>query len=164
MSAQIALTAGYSTTVDEADVELVMRAGPWRAQRRPHTVYAVRNVRRGNGGRTSEHLHTFLMGELADHRDGDGLNNQRSNLRPASSAENARNARLRSDNKAGFKGVCREARRGAWRATIKVDRRQRHLGYFDSPEEAAKAYDVAAREAFGEFATLNYPRAGERAA
>lgn len=85
-----------------------------------------------------------------DHVDGNGLNCQRGNLRPATSAQNKQNQGRHRDNATGIKGVSR--RRGKWRAQITANGKRQHLGDFETPQEAAVAYQKAAKEAFGEFA------------
>ena len=111
-------------------------------------------------------MHRFLLGlamgdrRMVDHIDGDGLNNRRENLRVCTASQNAGNSVLPCDNRSGFKGVL--PRRLRWRAEIKIARRSIFLGSFDSPDEAAHAYDAAAREFYGDFACVNFPREGER--
>ena len=99
---------------------------------------------------------------FVDHIDGNPRNNRRENLRFASSAENARNMALKSSNTSGFKGVSYFRSRQKYRATIKVDYKQHHLGYYERAEDAARAYDEAARYFFGEFACVNFPQDGEQ--
>lgn len=91
-----------------------------------------------------------------DHKDGNGLNNQRSNLRTATRAQNARNRRIRTDNTSGFKGVTWRKDLGKWNAFIEIKTKRIHLGYFTDPMEAACAYDMAAVKYFGEFAHCNF--------
>jgi hypothetical protein len=91
-----------------------------------------------------------------DHINRRKLDCRRANLRTASSSQNSANRRPWTGS-SPFKGVHRF--RDKWRAKIQVDGAQRHLGVFDSAEAAARAYDAAAVEAFGEFAWLNFPRA-----
>lgn len=100
-------------------------------------------------------VHGYLPEEI-DHIDGDGLNNYPENLRAATRDENARNVRMKT-NKSGYTGVCWRKDCKKYQAQITADRKNRHLGMFDDPIEAAKAYDKAAREYHGEFATLNFP-------
>lgn len=88
---------------------------------------------------------------MLDHRNGDPSDNRIGNLRPATTVENARNARMPSTNKSGLKGACWCKRRSRWQAQISVDGRHRFLGYFDTAEEAAAAYAAAAKEHFGDF-------------
>lgn len=93
-------------------------------------------------------------GEIGDHKDGDGLNNQRSNLRKCTHSENLRNAKKRrGSHSSHYKGVTRC--RNKWRAVIKVDQKKYSLGNFTTEKEAALAYNVAATKYFGCFAYLN---------
>ena len=103
-------------------------------------------------------MHNVIAGApQVDHVNGDGLDNRRANLRPASTAQNARNRSRPSTNRSGFKGVSWVRDRGHWRAGIKVDGRSLNLGSFADPVEAAKAYDEAARRLHGKFARPNFP-------
>jgi hypothetical protein len=90
---------------------------------------------------------------LVDHRDGDGLNNMRSNLRFATSRQNAMNRSKWKSSDSRFKGVHRDGKR--WRAIITLGGKRIHLGCFASDEEAALAYNDAALANYGEFAKLN---------
>lgn len=92
-------------------------------------------------------------GGFVDHINGDRLDNQRANLRPASHTENNRNRRRHKNNKCGYKGVC--ASKGKWRATIHLGRKQIHLGVYKHPLIAAVAYNAAAIALYGPFAQLN---------
>ncbi len=78
-------------------------------------------------------------------------------MRSASVGQNNANQGTRSDNKSGYKGVSFHAQRRKWRADIRDGNKQRHLGVFAEKREAARAYDVAAKQVFGEFAVLNFP-------
>jgi hypothetical protein len=93
-------------------------------------------------------------GEEVDHRDLNGLNNQKYNLRKCTHAENSRNRIATSAS--GFKGVSWHKRRGKWEAHIRMHGRKRYLGSFDNPVLAARCYDVAARRLFGSFARTNF--------
>lgn len=158
MTEIIRLTKDYEALVDDADYEAVMAAGPWHAVVSRRTVYAGRKIRRSDGAQTGQGLHQFLTGwPLVDHRDGDGLNNQRSNLRAATHAQNAANMRPHNRNKSGYKGVYSPRRGDRWRAGIWAEGRSRLLGYFDTAKDAALAYDAAAFVVWGEYAWLNFP-------
>lgn len=98
-------------------------------------------------------------GEL-DHLDVIPLNNRIANLRPATRSENNRNCGMSSNNTTGFKGVIVHKESGRFRAQIWKDRRRIHLGYFDVAEDAAAAYDAAARELHGNFAKVNGAQIG----
>lgn len=92
-----------------------------------------------------------------DHINGNILDNRKSNLRICTHAENTRNRGIRSDNKTGFKGVSLSESGRRFAARIKVNYKNIRLGYFEKKEDAARAYDKAAREFHGEFARLNFP-------
>ncbi|EIU7141728.1 HNH endonuclease [Pseudomonas aeruginosa] len=116
--------------------------------------------------KSSVTMHRWIMfgdakGSGVDHRDGDKLNNRRSNLREATQGENAKNTRLAKNNSSGFKGVSKTAE-GRWRARITVGRKEIRLGNFDTREEAAAAYDRAALQLHGEFASPNGETPGVR--
>lgn len=86
-----------------------------------------------------------------DHMDNDRLNNRWDNLRPASNSQNVQNARLRSDNKSGIKGVCWEPSHKAWKVYISVEGKQRVLGRFKSIDAAKQIRLAAAEKLHGEF-------------
>lgn len=155
----IPLTRGHVAIVDESDYARVMAAGPWHAVVSNRTVYARRHLYgRERVDRTMEKLHTFLTGwPLVDHINGDGLDNRRSNLRQATSAQNAANARMHRDNRSGFKGVSWSTAQGSWRFDIMVKGQRSYRGGFKTPEEAALAYDAAALAAWGPYAKINFP-------
>ena len=158
MSALIPLTKGQFAVVDDADYERV-NAISWYAQKHGRTYYAVANSATVNGKRHSILMHRFLLvvpeGYETDHIDGDGLNNCRSNLRAVTHAENSRHRLLNCNNKTGFYGVSWHGARGKYQATIRIDGKQRHLGLFSDPVEAAAARDKAAREHYKDFGRLN---------
>lgn len=104
------------------------------------------------------YLHRLIMPNSleVDHRNGNGLDNRRENLRPATHKQNLANQRPQIGRSSRFKGVCWRSGRSKWQAYIKLaGEKQRHLGYFDDEVEAAKAYNSAAVEAWGEFARPN---------
>lgn len=158
MTASVPLTRGYSALVDDADYGNVTAAGPWYVVLHRRTAYARRNIRRSDGTRATQRLHNFLTGwPFVDHRDGNGLNNQRENLRPATKGQNTVNTPPAVHNTSGYKGVAWYPRSGCWRAQAGSGRRTFHLGYFDAAKDAALAYDAAASLMWGEYAWLNLP-------
>lgn len=109
-------------------------------------------------------LHRFILQVVdpnihVDHINGNRLDNTRDNLRLASLVENSRNRGPQRNNKLGFKGVrkLKQKAKNPFTAHINVNKKQIFLGGFASAEEAAKAYDVKAKELFGNFAVLNFP-------
>jgi len=90
-----------------------------------------------------------------DHRNRDPLDNRRTNLRCATRSQNAANRSRPVGSSAPYRGVRRTRNGRRWMALLSVNGRQRYFGTYDSPELAARAYDVAALEQFGEFAALN---------
>lgn len=94
--------------------------------------------------------------ERSDHVNGNGLDNRRSNLRVATMMQNMWNQRLSKNNTSGYKGVYLLKKDGLWRAQIMVNRKAIFLGDHIIPEDAARAYDKAAKQYHGEFARLNF--------
>jgi hypothetical protein len=163
VTVEIPLTHGLCALVDDLDVRFV-QPYTWWALIQQHTTYAVREIRKPDARRTTQRMHTLLTGyKLTDHINGDGLDNRRANLRPANSRQNTHNRRKMPASRSRYKGICLH-RPGSWQARLRPGERTVSLGYFTSEEAAARAYDAAAREAFGEFACLNFPLPGERGA
>lgn len=154
----IPLTKGYFATIDAADAHLV--AGySWHAHTGRCTTYAMRWERCADGKRRGVLLHRALFALAdpdvhVDHRDKNGLNNRRANLRSCSNAENLRNRGFQRNNVSGFKGVSWHAKGKKWQASIRVSGSQKHLGLFESAELAHAAYIAAATAMHGEFARV----------
>jgi len=160
MTKEIQLTQGYVTLVDDEDYEWLTQ-WKWRALKSRNDWYAVRTITRWLGKREAIYMHRAIMDAPdkmdIDHRDGNGLNNQRDNLRVCTTAQNAMNQSKHADNTSGFKGVCWDKQNGKWKARIQVNGTNQHLGHFPTAEDAARAYDAASIEYHGEFAWLNFP-------
>ncbi len=144
---------GHFALVDDADFELASTL-TWSLHRSKRSYGEVLYATNGSRG-----LHRLIMGDPpgldVDHRDGDGLNNQRSNLRVATGSQNCRNSRKAANCSSQFKGVSWTPTTERWLANIYADGRNLYLGSFRNEAEAALAYNVAARDCFGEFAHLN---------
>jgi HNH endonuclease len=152
---EIRLTQGKVALVDDADFERVSRY-KWSAWWSGWNWYATTHKPRPSHERI--YMHRFIIdapkGIKVDHKDRDGLNNQRENIRLATNPQNSQNTGLSLANTSGYKGVARF--REKWQAGIKVNYHRIHLGHFNTAEEAARAYDSKARELFGEFAKTNF--------
>lgn len=159
---EIPLTQGMVALVDDEDYER-LSAYRWfgESSKNGRTGYAVTKIGYGRKGTTSIRMHQLILGPgepglEIDHKNCNGLDNQRANLRWATKAQQRANQPVRVDSQSGFKGV--NLLHGKyWAAHIRADGKQRHLGYFPTPEDAARAYDARARELFGDFARLNFP-------
>lgn len=157
MMREIELTKGFVAVVDDFDFDRVMSAGSWCASVTPRTVYALRGIPKPGGGRTTIRLHNFVTGwRFVDHINGNGLDNQRSNLRESDAVTNGCNVGPKSNNTSGFKGVTWDRRSRRWRAQIQSGGTNHYLGDFTEAAEAARAYDAKALELHGDFARTNF--------
>ena len=157
----ITLSHGKVAVVDDHDYE-DLRQDNWHASKCGDVWYARR-------GEHCLFMHRLVMeraigrplqpGELVDHVNRDTLDNRRSNLRVATKAQNSQNE-VRRIGASRFKGVARgtHSKVNPWRAYINACGRQIALGRFPDEESAARAYDEAAAEYFGEFARTNFPQ------
>lgn len=122
--------------------------------------YAIANLLTPAGKRVSVTMHRWLLMPLigfdVDHINGDRLDNRMVNLRMATRAENLANSRAHKDSLSGIKGVRFHKVRQRWQARICHAGKSRHLGYFDNPQDAARAYSEAAATMFGKFARADY--------
>lgn len=154
---EIKLTQGKVALVDDEDFER-LNTHKWCVMKTYGLFYAVRHTPKPN--RRTILMHREIIGaqpgQMVDHIGGNGLNNQQANLRFCTNAQNVRNAKKRQGGTSHFKGVCYDADRGTWIAQIIVNYKGKHLGRFENEEDAAMAYNRAAKKYFGEFARLNY--------
>jgi hypothetical protein len=154
---EIPLTKGYVALVDDEDYEWLSR-WKWFAKADHNLVYARRMSHVGEGKRTTIGMHRLIMGDPpgreVDHWDNDGCNNQRGNLRVATHRQNLAKSR-QVLGPSGFRGVSWDKERRKWRARIHIDGKEKTLGRFRNADEAARAYDAAAKEVYGEFALTN---------
>lgn len=158
----VLLTRGHVAQIDPEDYEAVS-AYTWHASVKKGGTYAATTVKH-EGGKKSLSMHKLIMGAAwIDHKDGNGLNNTRANLRFASHSQNNSNKKPYGKNKASqYKGVkisprwkegCNQKK---WAAEIKHNKKVYFLGTHHTEIEAAKAYDAKALELHGEFAFINF--------
>lgn len=151
---KIPLTKGMSTLISDEDFEEVKKFKWYAHESMPGQFYA----RSDFPGRKRIFLHRFLMKIdnpkiQVDHKNGDKLDNRRENLRLATNQQNSRNqTKVKSHNTSGFRGVSFNKRANKFEAYIRTpDKKRKHLGFFSNAKEAAKAFDIAAKEIYGEF-------------
>lgn len=152
---EIPLTQGKLAMVDDKDFDWLSQL-KWRHSQ----GYATRSGPRKNYFRTTILMHRLILdapdGIEVDHRNGNGLDNQRRNLRLCRRSQQVANGRKRSDGKTSrFRGVHFEKARGKYAAEITALGKKFHLGRYETSEAAAEAYNLAAYCHFGEFAKLN---------
>lgn len=174
--ATIELTRGKFALVDWEDLPLVENH-EWCAYFNPSSglfyartgVYAPELGRRKIKGfkfRTVA-MHRLIMDVtdpkiFVDHINHDTLDNRRSNLRLANNSQNQGNRLKGRNNISGFKGVSWYSRDGVYRAQISINGKGTHIGYYDTAEDAARAYDKVARSVHGEFALVNFGDGGDQ--
>ena len=145
----IQLTQGKFALVDDEDFENVNHF-KWFYEK---SGYACRR----KSGR-SIRMHRFITNAPenmeVDHINGNGLDNRQENLRICTHKENIRNAKVRKDNTSGYKGVYWHRLAKKWQARVFFNGKHISLGYFDTKDKAANAYNQAAKQYFGDFIRL----------
>jgi hypothetical protein len=163
----IPLTQGHFAQVDDRDFEFLSQ---WRwcvhiDKSRSKTYYAKRKIWK-NGTSLDVRMHRVIMEPAesyeVDHKDGNGLNNQRSNLRVATKGENQRNQRPYKKGSSKYKGVSKnKSKSKPWAAKITVNNVTQLIGTFKTEIEAAQAYDLQSTRLHGEFGYRNFDAASE---
>lgn len=150
----IPLTQGQVALVSNVDYQSLNKF-KWYAHKDRHakTFYALRHRKDENGKAMRWGMHNEVRGrKFVDHKNGNGLDNRRANLRPATPSQNMHNQQLRTNNTSGAKGVYWHKVAKKWAARISVNYERVYLGLFDNVEDAVDAYVKAARKHFGNFA------------
>ncbi len=159
---QIPLTQGKFALVDDEDYEYLNQF-KWLARISPtsSSFYAMRACSR----KLKKKSRTIMMHRVLlnvadpktyiDHKDKNGLNNQRNNIRIATHSQNMINRRFKKGS-SKYKGVAWHKATGKWQASIQVDKVTKYLGVHACEEVAARVYDKAAKELHGEFAVYNF--------
>lgn len=143
--------------VGDSDFKRISKS-KWHIRKRNHTSYVVRR-QIVKGKKKTIYLHREILKlpndyKIIDHIDGNGLNNQRRNLRVCTQSQNSMNRSLLSRNRSGNKGVGWYSRYNKWRARIVVLGKEKTLGFFKSKKEAIEAYRKASIKYHGRFANL----------
>lgn len=146
--------------VDEVDYELVS-AFSWSCFPSRNTFYGACTQIPIRGMLAHRFIMKPPVGLVVDHINRNGLDNRRSNLRVVTVTENNWNVPPRAGRRSEFRGVVFEKRQGNYYAKISVDGKKVHLGTFPTEEEAARAFDFAAKQYRGQFAQLNFPEGRE---
>jgi hypothetical protein len=161
LTATVILTKGQVAVIDAEDAKMISQ-NCWHAAPSRGCFYAYRGEFSDN---KSIAMHRQIMnasaGEFVDHANEDTLDNRKSNLRICTNSQNmANSSKNRSKGRFPYKGVSLN-RQGKYVARIRGGRdRNIHLGVFVEMEDAARAYDRAAKERYGVFAVLNFPEDG----
>lgn len=153
----------FVTIVDIADLEAIS-GWHWRPifpEGPDGQTYAIACRAIAPGKRQYVYMHRVILGITdrsthVDHINHDGLDNRRENIRSGTHQQNHFNRRGNRDSSSRFKGVFFCSSQRKWTAAIKKDGQRTYLGRFANEEDAARAYDEAAREMFGEHAYLNF--------
>ena len=156
---KIPLTQGKFALIDDEDFELLSQH-KWFAAKLGKTFYAARKIY-CKPKQTTRYMHRQILRpekqKEVDHINHDGLDNRRCNLRVCTRSQNLQNQRFSRGGSSKYRGIYYSRKKNKWRAQIGIKAHKKtYLGYFDDEKEAAKAYDVAAKELFGEFACLNF--------
>lgn len=160
----IPLNKGRVAIVDDDDYER-LSCFKWIAWNKPRSSkwYAIASQTAGLKTSAERGMTRMILGvkkgHYIDHRNGNGLDNRKENLRFATPQQNAWNNRKRKNAASRYKGVSRKKEK--WSAKICIDGKQIYIGTFALEEDAARAYDEKAKGLFGEFARLNFGEAGK---
>ena len=150
---------GNYALVDDDDYDRINQH-KWTAKKSGNRFYAERGFWVEHGKLRCVKMHREVLGlilvdDICDHSDGNGLNNQRSNLRKCTKRENSMNRIPYTGKTSKYKGVHYDKHSKKWRAAIRMNGILTNIGRFADQDEAAKAYDVFAVQMFGEYAVLN---------
>jgi hypothetical protein len=160
---KLIIESKHGTFIALYDAEDAHKVEPytWHVVKGHSTFYVCRQTARPN--RRSILLHREIAechkDKMVDHKNGNGLDNRRENLRVCTMSENMMNRRKTSQNSTGYKGVYKtgDSKPNPYSAKIQKDGKVYCLGHYKTSEEAARAYDKKAKELHGVFAKLNFP-------
>ena len=157
---RIFLTQGMFAIVDDEDYEYLKRWS-WYAHKDGNTFYAVRKSpkTKSGGKRQLVRMHRVILraasNEMVDHKNGNGLNNRRRNIRFCTQSQNNYNY-ANYPHSSKYKGVSWKTDKGKWYVGIRSKGKHIFIGSYVDEDEAGRAYDEKAKELFGKFARLNH--------
>jgi hypothetical protein len=160
--ASIPLTQGIIALVDIDDYERISRFD-WYAYKNRNTFYAGRNVPGISKAQDMVLMHREILGLSrgdgikVDHRNRNGLDNRRENLRVASTSINNHNRRIQSNNTSGYRGVSWHKDAKKWSAGVTINGKWRYLGLHNDIISAAKTRDLETIKIYGKDSVLNFP-------
>lgn len=160
---KIPLTRGLFALVDDGDYDWLAQWKWYSAECRNGVTYARRHISDESGMRRELSMHREIMGlsgksPFVDHRNRNGLDNRKSNLRICSRSQNRINAAPTLGGTSKYKGVSHHGQMDKWSARLVVNGKNLYLGVYTSQREAAIAYDLSAISYYGDFAYLNFPK------
>ena len=154
----IPLTQGFVALVDASDYGWLSEMRWYPMKKDTGDVYAFTHIQ-VDGKKTSAFMHRMILGAVAgqetDHRNGNGLDNRRENIRLCTHSQNMAN-RTRRWGVSRYLGVSLHKPTRKWIVHIQKNKKLQHVGLFACEIEAARAYDKKAHELHGEFARLNF--------
>ena len=155
---EIRLNQNKTALVDDEDFELI-KTYRWYCFKSRYTFYAISQWYE-NGERKHVLMHRLILnvpdGFILDHKNKNGLDNQKENLRLCTHNQNKQNSKMRRHNKSGFRGVHYSKRDKLFYSRIGIDGKRLWIGCFKTAKAAALAYDKYAIKHHGEFAQLNF--------
>ncbi|MHC4500757.1 MAG: HNH endonuclease [Planctomycetota bacterium] len=158
---RIPLTQGKFAIINPDDYPRLAKY-KWHANKNRDTFYAQRKLWLPKTKREiTIKMHRQIINVpdnlFVDHINGNGLDNRKANLRPATHSQNACNIPKYKTSRSTYKGVTWHKPKQKWNARIRINRNTISLGYFHNETDAAREYDNAARKYHGQFASLNFP-------
>lgn len=157
---KIPLTQNQYAIIDDEDFAEISKY-KWFAHFDPSSgrYYVGRQISVGKKKQQTIKMHRVILqakpNEIADHINRNPLDNRRANIRIVTASENNMNRKLFKNNSSGYRGVTYLSRRQKYQVCIQFNRNRKYIGIFNTPEEAAIAYNAAAKKYHGEFAVLN---------
>lgn len=152
---KIKLTQGKYALVDDADFKW-LNQWKWSLNSSGRSLFYAARSLNGKGIKMHRVIMNAPREKQVDHINGNGLNNQRKNLRLCTKLENSKNRRININNTSGYKGIIWYKKYNKWNVQISINGKRKNLGYFIKIKDAIKIYKNASNKYFGKFARINY--------